>query len=376
MAVFKKAGRPFYYYDFIIQGHRFQGSTKAETKRQAERVEARIKAETLAKLSDGKAGRKPTTSLDTAAGRYMAERGDLLPSKRSIESELTALLDAFGDNTQLQQIDDERIAIAVTGWRQAGKSPYTINNYLGCLKRLLDRARTIWDMQTGPERHWSTHRMPAEQPRERELSAAEQDRLVAVLESAHPDLLDMITLALLTGKRLAALRTLAWQDVDRDAGYITFREKTRRQVETHRLPITAPIEAFLDGKQGEHPVYVLTYKAERTQKRYNIERGKRYPFNQDGWRKRWWAALEAAGINDFRFHDLRHTFGSRTTRSSRNLRLTQALMNHKQITTTQRYTHVLDDDMRAALSDPGLAPARRQSPPESLPESEKKSSNG
>ena len=61
------------------------------------------------------------------------------------------------------------------------------------------------------------------------------------------------------------------------------------------------------------------------------------------------AALTAAEIRDFRFHDLRHTFATRLLRQTGNLKLVSRLLGHTQIETTMRYAHVIDADLRAAL---------------------------
>ena len=51
-------------------------------------------------------------------------------------------------------------------------------------------------------------------------------------------------------------------------------------------------------------------------------------------------ALREAKISDFRWHDLRHTFGSRLTMAGVDLRTIQELMRHKTIKMTLRYTHL------------------------------------
>uniref|UniRef100_UPI0037511B05 tyrosine-type recombinase/integrase n=1 Tax=Cypionkella sp. TaxID=2811411 RepID=UPI0037511B05 len=61
------------------------------------------------------------------------------------------------------------------------------------------------------------------------------------------------------------------------------------------------------------------------------------------------AAMTEAGIEDFRFHDLRHTFASRLLRLTGNLKLVSRLLGHTQIETTMRYAHVLDEDLRTGL---------------------------
>ena len=78
-------------------------------------------------------------------------------------------------------------------------------------------------------------------------------------------------------------------------------------------------------------------------------KGERYPFSKNGWRKDWWRALEAAGIEDFRFHDLRHTAATRVLRASNNLKVVQEMLGHSDIGTTARYAHAMIEDVRAAM---------------------------
>jgi integrase len=78
-------------------------------------------------------------------------------------------------------------------------------------------------------------------------------------------------------------------------------------------------------------------------------KGDRYPFTKNGWRKAWQRALAAAGIEDFRFHDLRHTAATRMLRKSGNLQLVQKLLAHEDISTTLRYAKSDLADVRAAM---------------------------
>jgi site-specific recombinase XerD len=59
--------------------------------------------------------------------------------------------------------------------------------------------------------------------------------------------------------------------------------------------------------------------------------------------------VKAAGIEDFRFHDLRHTFGSRLVMSGVDLRTVQELMGHRTIAMTLRYTHLSPDHQQQAV---------------------------
>ncbi len=56
--------------------------------------------------------------------------------------------------------------------------------------------------------------------------------------------------------------------------------------------------------------------------------------------KAWDAARQAAGLGDFRWHDLRHTFGSRLAMAGVDILTIKELMGHKTLTMTQRYAHL------------------------------------
>jgi len=60
-------------------------------------------------------------------------------------------------------------------------------------------------------------------------------------------------------------------------------------------------------------------------------------------------ACKRAGIKKLKFHDLRHTFGSRLVRNGANLNLVRELMGHASIVTTQRYLHSGTDEKRHAI---------------------------
>lgn len=66
-----------------------------------------------------------------------------------------------------------------------------------------------------------------------------------------------------------------------------------------------------------------------------------------------------AGVQDFRFHDFRHDFGTKVLRETGNLKLVQKALNHRDIKSTLRYAHVLDEDIAAAVER--VAKSRKKS---------------
>jgi integrase len=60
-------------------------------------------------------------------------------------------------------------------------------------------------------------------------------------------------------------------------------------------------------------------------------------------------ALRAAQIEDFRFHDLRHTFASRLAMEAVDLMTIRELMGHKTMAMTLRYSHLSSGHRRTAI---------------------------
>jgi integrase len=94
-------------------------------------------------------------------------------------------------------------------------------------------------------------------------------------------------------------------------------------------------------------------------KRLGLARGDRYRLTYNGAKSAWQRIRANAGVADFRFHDFRHDFGTKLLRDSGNLKLVQKAMNHRDIKSTLRYAHVLDEDVAAAVER--LAESRKKS---------------
>ena len=198
----------------------------------------------------------------------------------------------------------------------------------------------MWRYQFPLEPNWREHRLKEPEGRVRELHAGEGEALDAAARAGYAP---WIEFARLTGFRRAET-LLRWQDVNWTAGTITVKGKGGRLVST---PITPAVAALLEPLIGQHPEFVFTFVASRT--RGDRVRGQRYPITYEGGKTEWQRLMKRAGVTDFRFHDLRHTTATRLLRETGNLRLVQRALNHRDISTTSRYAHVLDTEVAEAL---------------------------
>ena len=160
----------------------------------------------------------------------------------------------------------------------------------------------------------------------------------------------LVEFALLSGQRKAEIVTLRWSDVDLTGARATVSAKGGNR---HSFPLSPRMVQIIRAQPKVCP-QVFTYVCQRPSPkradRPQRVKGERYPFSAQGWNRQWKRALADAGIEDYRFHDNRHTAGTRNLRASGNLKAVSKLLGHSNVTTTSRYAHALEDDVRAMLS--------------------------
>src|SRR5215831_14050389 len=147
VSLYRDRRSPFWQYDFTWRGHRFFGSTKATTRREAEKVEAAEREKAKQYVAQTEAART-SMALDDVAGRYWNEVGQHHSGARNTWRELARLIQFFGKDKLLTEIAGNNVAKLVA-WRRGhqvrGKliSPFTVNATTKQLRKLFTRA-TMW----------------------------------------------------------------------------------------------------------------------------------------------------------------------------------------------------------------------------------------
>ena len=347
-----------YHYEFRVRGVRFRGSTGCTKKREAQDVEAEKKR--LAKK--GRSLRDELT-LNEATERYFQEVAAHQPSANTTDYQLENLNRLIGAQNRLAAIGDAEISTYASVRRgersrrapkshtkscrcdRCALSPGTVNREIELLRRVFRRADKAWKVNVGEMPEWGAHLLAEPEERVRELTAEEEK---ALFDHLRPDYWPLFGFALITGIRLGNLIRLKKSQVDWSAMVVRIRGKSKKPGgKTIVIPITTEAAAILRGVWNDHPIFVFTYECRRN--RQKRRKGERYPFSASGWRKPFNDAKEAAGIEDFRFHDGRHTAATRVLRACGNLKVVMALLGHSDIATTAKYAHVMVDDIRAAM---------------------------
>ena len=162
MSAYKDPRSPYWQFDFWWRGHRFHGSTKATTRREAEAIERTEREKARQRVAQIEAART-SLRLDDIAGRWWSEVGQHLAGggARNAWRELDQLIAFFGKDRLLTEITGDDVAKLVA-WRRGHRnraaliSPFTVNATTKQLRKLFIRAK-LWGVRFTQEPRWRDH---------------------------------------------------------------------------------------------------------------------------------------------------------------------------------------------------------------------------
>jgi integrase len=337
MPVFKRRNSQFYSFDFRVQGARYTGNTGKTTKREAEQFEESEKRriKTLVALC-----RQPMT-MQQAVGLYWEEVGQHHKNSDTTLVTLAWLESEIGKNVLIASITDRDISRMITKRRlEKDVQPATVNRSVTQpMRAILTRAHETWGQPVNKIK-WSKLLLKEPEERVRELMSDEETRLFAALRK---DYHAIVKFSLLTGCRMQECLDLSWRQIDWHNRSMRIKGKGEK---TRTVPLSDAVYDLLrllpraDGN-------VFTYESKRADK---APRGKLLPITREGLKSTFDRALTNAKIEDFSFHDLRHTCATRLLRATGNLRLVKDLLGHSDMNTTLKYAHVTTEDLLKAMN--------------------------
>lgn len=295
--------------------------------------------------------RTGATFADAAAEylRFIEHDRSVKPSTlRGYRSIIAAHLSPFFDDRRIEDVTPELVehwrAELANHKRDAPLSPRTKNRSLMVLNGVFKRAQKIWGLPRNPV---------AEVERLREINSGDievfsVEEIHALVRAAgcQQDAAIYLTAAF-TGLRRGELIALRWRDVDVDRSVVRVRASYAGEVLT--TPKSGKVRSVPLAPQVADLLARLRTREDWTSEDDLVFVGD-YGLYLDGsaLRRRYAAALERAGLRQLRFHDLRHTFGSRMIAKA-DIRRVQEWMGHADITTTMKYLHYAPRDEDAVL---------------------------
>ena len=337
----KKNGKPSYTAKIRLKGYQpvFQTFTrKTDAVRWASQTEAAIIEGRFFKTVESQ-----KHTLSDLIQRYIR---DVLPRKAKVYVEYASQLkwweEQIGDvrlsdlSTSLISEKRDLLSRTITN-RKKKMSPARVNRYMAALSTALNTSIREWEwMEDNPMRKISKLKEP--RGRVRYLNIEEKERLLVACKSVNNHLYLAVVLALSTGARQQEIWGLQWSEVNFETGFITFTET--KNEESRSVPL-----------KGHACKLLLEHYRIRRKDSDIVFPSKKNPAVSYDFRSPWNKALVVAEVENFRWHDLRHSCASYLAMNGVPMLTIAEILGHKTLSMVQRYTHLSKEHLTEAISD-------------------------
>ena len=313
------------------EGRKIQMSLETTNRRLAKSIEAKVRTE----LIEDCYFEKPIGSkkiFKDMMTKFMEEHAPKVSvsMRRSYSSYLNHLMPFFGD-MNLMSISPKGVSRYKVLRRQKGAKPATINRELAMLSKAFNLAVKEWEwLKENP-----VSKVPKEKEdneRDRWLTKDDEERL---LEYCPTWLKEIVVFDLNTGLRQDELLSLEWFRVNLLQRTILINKSKNGKPRTIPLNQTALNLLLNKSEDKVKSVKGIVFTSSACTK-----------IDASNLRRDYNKALDKAEIEDFKFHDLRHTFATRLAQKGVDLYKISKLLGHKDIRMTQRYAHHCPESLR------------------------------
>jgi integrase len=321
MSLYKRNDSPHWWVKISHGGRAIQRSTGTDDKIRAQEYHDRLK---VSLWEQQRLGVKPRRSWKEAVVRWLAETADKATHQEDVRK--LRWLDAYLGNLMLDEVSLEVIdRIRADKLKVTSKS--TVNRYLAVVRSVLLRARNDWEWVDRVPKVKLYRESPG---RERSITASQAEALLRELPTHQRD---VVLFALATGLRQSNVVGLEWSHVDLDAAHAWVGADQSKNGKPIAVPLNSTALTVLRRQIGKHPAKVFTYAGKPI-----------------GWAntKAWRDALKRAGIENFRWHDLRHTWATWHRQSGTPTHELQRLGGWRSSVMVERYAHLAPDHLAQA----------------------------
>jgi integrase len=329
-----------YWMSFVVNGKRYRQSTETKDTKMAGKIYAKVLTQ-ITEESWFEVDEARYRTFDEMMEKYLNEYSKIHKAQSTYKKDMGTLknLQPIFSGLKLKQISPKVLTKFKTKRLLEKAAPATVRNELRLLGHAFNVAMKQWEwIRENPVSKVSFKELKA-RTIDRWLTAGEEPKLLKAAEGKlDGQLIDIIILACYTGLSQEQILKLMWHDVDFDRETIfTIRKKTG---EVRTIPINKTVLNLLVRRSKVRHIngsdYVFFNRAGN-----KIDAGKL--------KTAFIKTVKESGIAHCRFHDLRHTFGSRLTQKGVDLYKISKLMLHRNITTTERYAHHYPESLRDAV---------------------------
>jgi len=318
-------------------GERVRRSAETGNKGEATEFHDRLKAEAWRR---DKLAERIRRTWNEVVVRWCREQAH----KATAEEDKAKLrwLDKHLGGKLLEAIDRDMIEDLINAKLAEGSSNATVNRTLALVRSILRKSVREWQWL---ERVPAVRMLKEPTRRVRYLSREEADRLLKELPT---HLRDMAAFSLQSGLRAANVTGLRWSAVDLERRLAWVHPDEAKARKAIPVPLNGEAVSILQKQIGKHREMVFTFKGQAIEQLSTAA---------------WYKALKRAGIENFRWHDLRHTWASWHVQSGTPLHVLQELGGWASYAMVQRYAHLAADHLapwaeRLVISH-GTNPAQR-----------------
>lgn len=319
MSLYKRKDSSQWWVKISFNGRRIQKSTGTEDKQAAQEYHDRLKTELWEQV---RLGVKPGYLWQDAVLRWLKET----EHKASRIHDLKHLrwLDQHLKGLRLDEINRDLLDKITQLRLENGVSNGSVNRMLAVTRSILRKASIEWEWLDKPPK---VRLLPEPNRRIRWITREQADCLLSELPI---HLKAMARFSLETGLRQANVTGLQWTQVDltrRCAWIHPDQAKARRAI---AVPLSKFAVVILREQMGKHEKFVFSYGGKRITQ-----------VNTKAWRQ----ALSRAGIENFRWHDLRHTWASWHVQAGTPLHVLQELGGWESVEMVRRYAHLSSEHL-------------------------------
>jgi len=334
MYLTKEKNTPFYQLVYFYNGKRTKKTTKKRTK-----------AEALMFLTEFKNVLKEKEKQKIISlNEFEIEYNSLVSSMRTasynklIKVTFRRLKKETG-NILLNELDQFKAEMFISNVYKVSK--YAAACYYRTLKAAFEKAREWNYISENPFKKFKIPKVPKTLPAY--FTYKELQQIIKVTER---DILkDIFLTAFFTGLRAGELLNLRWNAVDfknlliRIENTDTFTTKNKRE---RIIPINKPLLSIL---KNRFPKIIDINKTD-----YVFGKSRGIPFDTEFISKKFKKAVRKANLSDsFHLHSLRHSFASNLVQSGVSLYVVKELLGHRDISTTQIYSHIRTENLSEAV---------------------------